>query len=113
MQDDSTALLDVITCAAPNWKAARQNGRSPASNVKALTSRISFIRDIAEECHVDTIILGAFGCGVFGQDPSIVASIFNKVFISTTIRQIIYAVPGAKTNSTIFQLAVSKANESV
>ena len=39
--------------------------------------------DIAKENHVGTLILGAFGCGVFGQDAGEVAEIF-KEYLETT-----------------------------
>ena len=45
-------------------------------NKKALFARIKFVLDIAEENHVETLILGAFGCGVFGQDAKTTALYF-------------------------------------
>ena len=42
---------------------------------------------------VDTLILGAWGCGVFGQDPSVVASLFVKELVNhKDIENIIFAV---------------------
>lgn len=69
---------DVITCAAPNYTAAaKYAGVDEKDNNIELYSRIKFILDIAEHNKVDTLILGAFGCGVFGQDANTVASLFQ------------------------------------
>ena len=86
---------DVITCAAPNYSnAKRYKMVTPEENFEALASRICFVCDIAEEMKVDTLILGAFGCGVFGQDPEVVAELFRKRLVASPIRRAIFAVPG-------------------
>ena len=85
---------DVLTCAAPNYAAAhRYFGVEPLENAQALKDRILFIRKIMEVNNVQTAILGAFGCGVFGQDPNIVAQYFNDIFSKSNIPTIVYAVP--------------------
>lgn len=68
---------DVITCAAPNISTAeRYAGVLGSENLDALLDRIKFVLNIAMDNHVDTLILGAFGCGVFGQNATIVARYF-------------------------------------
>lgn len=47
-----------------------------------MLDRINFMLSIAEEHGVQTLILGAWGCGVFEWNPEIVAELF------------IFAVPG-------------------
>lgn len=89
--------FDIITCAAPNLGPTLRYdlGVSKEENSKVLESRIKFILDIAAENRVDTLILGAFGCGVFKQDASEVASIFIK-YISNShnyFKKVIFAVP--------------------
>lgn len=70
---------DVITCAAPNFKAAyTYASMTTEENESTLYSRIKFILNIAEENNVETLILGGFGCGVFGQDATKVAQFFKK-----------------------------------
>lgn len=91
-------VSDVITCAAPNRRAYSKYFSSEfpdfdKRNREAMVSRISFIRDIAEENHADVLILGAFGCGVFGQDQDEVAEIFQSAFAETSVPRLIYAVP--------------------
>ena len=64
-------------------------------NLAALDSRIHFVLDIAAENQVDTLILGAFGCGVFGQDAEDVCRIFVKYLTSShrCFKKVIFAIP--------------------
>ena len=79
--DPIPVKADVITCAAPNYSAAgKYAGVELDENNAELLRRIKFVLDIAEENKVDTLILGAFGCGVFGQDAAAVAKYFKKCF---------------------------------
>lgn len=87
---------DVITCACPNKKAAQKYAKvSNEENSKVLDERIHFLLNIAAKHKVDTLILGAFGCGVFGQDPYEVASIFKKYLEQEykCFKKVIFAVP--------------------
>ena len=90
---------DVITCAAPNKSAARRYQKvTNEENTEILQSRIKFVLDIAKENHVDTLILGAYGCGVFGQNAKEVAGIFKK-YLETThkcFNKVIFAIPKGK-----------------
>ena len=71
--------IDVITCAATNFSAAGKYARVEVDENNAeLLRRIKFVLDVAEENKVQTLILGAFGCGVFGQDAAVVAKYFKK-----------------------------------
>lgn len=76
--NEETIFCDVITCAAPNYKAAKEHGISKEENTTALRSRIQFVLKCADTQYVNTLILGAYGAGVFGQDPYEVASIFKE-----------------------------------
>ena len=101
-KDDSEVICDVITCAAPNYSAGFKYGNvSKEENSKYLDSRIKFVLDIAADQKIDTLILGAFGCGVFKQNPQEVAEIFIK-YLKTThkcFKKVIFAIP-ADVNST-------------
>lgn len=87
---------DVITCASPNKSAAQKyQGVSDEENTESLRSRIKFVLDIAKDNGVKTLILGAYGCGVFGQNPIEVASIF-KEYLETTHKcfdTVVFAIP--------------------
>lgn len=103
-----SVYCDVITCASPNKKAAQNNKKyKKEDNTEALEERIKFILDIAKDNNVDTLILGAFGCGAFGQDPKEVANIFKR-YLSTThkcFKKVIFAIPKCygKTNYEVFK----------
>ena len=95
-KDNPPIKCDVITCAAPNFSSANKYCNvSRDENNKALKSRIEFIYSIVEYMGYNTIILGAFGCGVFKQDPYKTAEYF-KIFNYSSANKIIYAIlPGA------------------
>lgn len=61
---------------------------------EAMLDRINFMLSIAEEHGVQTLILGAWGCGVFEWNPEIVAELFIEVKGRYNIPNIIFAVPG-------------------
>lgn len=90
--EDYDKYADVITCAAPNRKAALKKGMSEEENEEALKSKIKFIYNIANENQIDTLILGAYGCGVFGQDPKKVASLFLEC-APGKVNTILFAIP--------------------
>jgi uncharacterized protein (TIGR02452 family) len=82
-RDDFHTLLEhpifasVITAPAPNARAIAE--REPASGRlagPALRRRAQLILEIAAAHRVDRLVLGAWGCGVFGNDPHTVAGIF-------------------------------------
>ena len=112
MRNEKTTLCDVITCACPNKiPAVRYKAFTDEENSDALRERIHFIRNIAEANNVDTLILGAFGCGVFRQDPEEVASLFAAEFSSTKINRIVYAVPGNDKNTAAFRAVAENRGE--
>ena len=89
---------DVITCAAPNLSAYYFHMSKSHQDIdyhlihSTLKSRVQFIIDIAKENHVDTLILGAYGCGVFKQNPADVAKVFSEEI--GYFQKVIFAVPG-------------------
>lgn len=99
-------ICDVITCAAPNYTAGKKYGHvTKEENSRNFRGRIRFIRDVAEAENVDTLIAGAYGCGVFGQDPEEAAAFFAEAFKETSIKRIVYAVPGHDRNAEAFRHA--------
>lgn len=98
------ASADIITCAAPNWGTAERNGVNHNENLLALTSRCLFILNIALANKVDTLILGAYGCGVFKQNPAEVCSIFLKLLdkCGKAFDTIVFAIPADGNNYSTF-----------
>lgn len=96
--DNFIGRFDVLTCASPNMSGAK-NKVTVDENSKALRDRIQFIIDIINKNNVDTAILGAFGCGVFAQNPTEVATIFNDIINNTHFNKpisIVFAIPKGK-----------------
>lgn len=101
--DKRERWCDVITCAAPNWTTANKYCHvSPDENLQALTSRIEFVKNISLDNDLDTVILGAYGCDVFGQDPDTVARLIYHSFKLSGLT-VILAVPGKDKNYQAFE----------
>lgn len=101
-RENSHVECSVITCAAPNKSAAQKyQNVSDKENTEVLRSRIKFVLDMAKDNDVDTLILGAYGCGVFGQNPTEVAEIF-KEYLTTThkcFERVVFAIPNGRDNN--------------
>lgn len=92
-EDNKTRYCDVIVCTAPNWKiASRMYGINELQNYKAMRDRMRFVKAIAEENSIETLILGSWGTGIFGQNVAQVAYMFKEVFKNSSIKNIVYAV---------------------
>ena len=91
---------DVITCAAPNASEYLAAGGSQKMNGNALLDRMTFILDIAVKNGVKTLILGAFGCGVFGQNPETLGALYNYLLTDKykgAFERVVFAVIDEKT----------------
>ena len=65
--------MDVITCPAPSRELDDETA------LKIYTKRIEMILSVAYlHCNTD-LVLGAWGCGAFGQNPYLVARAFAEV----------------------------------
>jgi uncharacterized protein (TIGR02452 family) len=89
----------VVTAAAPNRRAAREQGSGKSLSRRcdeALARRIDLILSAAYHAGHDGLVLGAWGCGVFGNDPRQVASLFKASLdgpFSGAFRQVHFAIP--------------------
>lgn len=79
LQPFAQAKVDVITCAAPNLSTVKL---SSDKLLKLHESRAERILSVAKSHEIDYLILGAFGCGVFMNDPVIVAEAYKNVINS-------------------------------
>ncbi|MEO1615853.1 MAG: TIGR02452 family protein, partial [Planctomycetota bacterium] len=70
-------LLSFLTCAAPYAPAI---GRLDAEPM--LRRRIHRVLAIARAYQYDTLVLGAWGCGVFANDPRQTATDFRRALES-------------------------------
>ncbi len=98
---------NVITCAAPNFRAATHKGISSSICNNELKKRVEAVLNTAARSGCSTLILGAFGCGVFGNDPKIVSDAFFTLLQSdykNVFEKVIFAIPGkGKINHDAFE----------
>lgn len=97
---------DVIVCAAVNRRFALENHRSEAECDIDMRHRVHAVMGIAAANQVDTLVLGAFGCGVFGNDPALVATAFCDWLAAHPglFERVVFAIPGG-VNLAAFQEA--------
>jgi uncharacterized protein (TIGR02452 family) len=92
---------DVITCAAPNNSVGlKYQSFTAQDNHDALKKRIQFVYNIAASESVDTLVLGAWGCGVFKQDPTEVASLMMQLALKKPpVKNLVFAIPASMYDS--------------
>lgn len=72
--------VDVITCAAPYLGGSKYT--NPTVLTRLFQERITNIMEAALDNQVETIVLGAFGCGAFKNPARLVAEAFQSVIES-------------------------------
>ncbi len=91
-------LASVITCPAPNAGAIEQNEPDRVADIEpALRRRAEHVLNVAASRGVRHLVLGAWGCGVFRNDPRLVAEVFAELLrppglFSVAFEQVIFAV---------------------
>jgi uncharacterized protein (TIGR02452 family) len=107
--DDGTLLarlypVSFLTAAAPNLGAILVDQPGLAAAVPGvLRARAARVLDVAAAHRHRVLVLGAWGCGVFRNDPVLVASVFAQLLRHRGgwFEQVVFAVldrqPGAPT----------------
>lgn len=72
-------FVNVITCPAPNKGQALKCGVKSSIIDETMTRRLEQIMKVAIENNNRTLVLGAFGCGVFKNDINYVAMEIKKL----------------------------------
>lgn len=89
--------VDVITCAAPNLNYMMRRGHHWDKNVlQTIRDRIHYIDSILAGRNYDIVIYGAYGCGVFKNDPDYVARCFKwdlQHNYPSSFSRVIFAIP--------------------
>jgi uncharacterized protein (TIGR02452 family) len=114
---DEPALASVITAPAPNAGAVEKNQPNALSLVEpTLRRRAERVLRLAAARGAQTIVLGAWGCGVFRNDPGMVAAVFADLLLGSgpfagVFQSVVFAIyDPAKSSSTFatFHSALSK-----
>ena len=106
VKDPTNFYATVITCAAPNFGPGSMYGHvTPEENSEVLNSRVKFVLDVASMACTDYLVLGAWGCGVFKQNPYEVAELFKKNLICSkySFKKVVFAVPAGNENYVAFK----------
>lgn len=89
-------IVDVITSPAPNASAISEKSKERKLIASTLIRRMEQILSIAVTTYHRKIVLGAWGCGAFGNDPYFVAAGFKTLLSSKTFKgafdKIIFAI---------------------
>lgn len=75
---EETEIVSVITCAAP-IVCRGLGGMREDQYLSIFEKRILGILKCAAYCGYENLVLGAFGCGAFGNDARVVSDLFYKV----------------------------------
>ncbi len=97
-----TGFTNIITCAAPNKRTylrfnLTENNKSELEkeNFRVLMNRVKFIIDICTANNIRYLVAGAYGTGVFGQNPMEVALAFKEAIKkSSTLDGVFFPIPG-------------------
>ena len=93
---DQPYLLSFLTSPAPNAGEAARHGEAAADVRRALYARARQVLAVAAENGHETLILGAWGCGVFRNDPEAVADALGQALAEPgmrhAFRRVVFAV---------------------
>ncbi|MGJ7535587.1 MULTISPECIES: TIGR02452 family protein [unclassified Variovorax] len=106
---DQPELATFITCAAPNAGAVAKNQPGDIPRIEdVLRTRLELVLALAAQQGCATLVLGAWGCGVFRNDPAMVAQIFRNhlcgsAFWANRFERIVFAVLDTSAQQDIYK----------
>lgn len=115
---------DVITCAAPNLRKKPYNKMNPGSAIPIKVSddelldihrqRGKQILGVAAANNADVLVLGAFGCGAFQNNPRIVAQAYKEILpkFKGYFKDVCFAVYCHKSDMSNYRIFKSLLDES-
>jgi hypothetical protein len=93
MDQEDWYKVDVITCAAPEL---HYSTLKPQNYEEIITRRIKKILDVAARERVEVLILGAWGCGAFGNDIAVVSKAFYTLLENYDFQIVEFALGSTK-----------------
>jgi len=83
---DDPYLVDFVTSPAPNLGAIERNEPKAKKQVpEVLRDRASKILTLAAYHNCDALVLGAWGCGVFRNNPAVVSQAFADLLLPSGV----------------------------
>lgn len=95
-EQDNFYSCDVISMPALRKPILNAQGKMNETDLQCMREKIQYMLEVclAEKCN--TLVLGAFGCGAFGNNPHQVAQLFHQVLHSKryqhSFRYVFFAV---------------------
>lgn len=94
-------LMSIISAPAPNLNGTANIDRDVL--VRTINHRTYKILQIAENLKHKNIILGAWGCGAFGNDPELIANSFKKALKEIpAFKHICFAIYDKRDGTPVF-----------
>ena len=118
MDEAEWYAVDVITCAAPNLRAKPATATTPGMETARFVKsrelmaihdkRLRRMLDTALAKGAETVILGAFGCGAFENNPEVVAMAAKNVLKDylhafCNLEFAVYCTPRDENNYRVFE----------
>lgn len=105
---EQTYNVSIITAPAVNAGVVREREPEHVDRIsEVMLERIRFILSVAAEQGDEYLVLGAFGCGVFRNDPNEVATWFRQVLLeekyALLFKQIVFAVYDRSKDQQVIQ----------
>ncbi|WP_017601987.1 TIGR02452 family protein [Nocardiopsis lucentensis] len=102
-----------LTCAAPNRRMVERNRTGEADRIPgALVHRARGVLAVAADRGADVLVLGAWGCGVFGNRPAEVAGAFAEHLdgeFAGVFGHVVFAVMGTDAVRSPFREAFGRS----
>lgn len=124
MDEADWYAVNIVTCAAPNLRERPSNMFNTGDGNKAIKvsneelqriheKRLRRILDLAVMNGNEVVLLGAFGCGAFANNPEVVAKAAKNVikeymYAFKVIEFAVYCSPKDERNYQIFNRVISK-----
>lgn len=109
---ESPFSISILTAPAVNRRAVKENEPQRLSEVEpTMNDRIEKVLLVAADNDNEELVLGAWGCGVFDNDPRIVSKLFKKNLkgketFEREFDKVVFAVPdepSTKSNYDVFK----------
>lgn len=96
---DEPVCINIVTSPAVNAGVIRRDeGGSTEKIIPAMSVRIEKLLALCMHYHQTTLVLGAWGCGVFRNDPEMIAGLFRDALTEPFANQFQRVVFAVKTN---------------
>lgn len=108
--------LSVITAPAPNMRSMSESEYESMEDTlrKTFLTRAKKVLQVAEAFGHKIIVLGAWGCGAFGNDPQLVATVFTEALAAVpAFEHVCFAVYDTREPPIVYELFSKIMNKKI